>query len=233
MDGRSKRKRSSYRTASKKKTKTGDYQKGRELLGHPKQELKAFDVALTNTAVTAAGAYINSLNVPINGAELYQRVGRKIYMKSIHIRGYLTPNAASAAIQPIRILLFYDSQPNGAAPVAVANLIADSNVAGATTIYSEINLGNRQRFKILRDTQFLMPETTAAGSITNNSLPDACKQSLHIDQFVKLKGLETVFNGVNGGTVADVQSGALGMLVIAGSNGDWTFTWQTRMRYYD
>lgn len=69
------------RHAKTKKAKTGDYQKGRELSRTPKSELKAFDVSNTQLNLDPTGgppSFATNLNCPINGPELYQRVGRKV-----------------------------------------------------------------------------------------------------------------------------------------------------------
>lgn len=218
---------------STKRFRQGDYQKGRELARTPKQELKAFDIAnTTNTFTTVAGPpTFNTLNALVNGAELYQRVGRKIYMKSLHIRGVIQPNAVGND-SGCRIIVYYDSQPNAAAPL-VANVLQDSNAAAATTWNSEINLINRQRFKILRDYQLLL------GSVTNIAgnaelIPDPIKNSLNVEFFIKLKGLEAVYNATNGGTVADIASGAIGIFCVGDANaGSYDLKYTSRLRYYD
>lgn len=220
-------------TSHKKRRTTGDYQAGRELPGVPKQELKAFDVALrSNVFMTVAGPpTFDVLNAQVNGAELYQRVGRKTYMKSIHIRGVIQPNAAGSE-SAVRMLLIYDSQPNKVAPL-ITDLLLDSNAAAGTTWASEINLINRQRFKILKDTQFLL------GSVTNvagNSelIPDPIRNSLNVEMFLKLNGLETIYNATNGGTIADISSGAIFLVCVGDANaGSFQFNYTSRLRYYD
>lgn len=199
----------------------------------PKQELKAFDVATATTNFTAPGAFVRTLNVPINGPEIYQRVGRKIYMKSLHFRGFIS-NVATSIQDVARIIIFYDSQSN-AGGVALADLLQDSNAAAATTGLSEINLINRERFKILRDQQFLLPScTNAAGVLTNFTMTDPISHSFNIDMFIKLRGLETIFNATNGGTAADVSSGNLGVLFVTqNASNTWACTWNSRLRYYD
>lgn len=219
-------------TKTFKKTPRGDYQKGRELTRAPKQELKAFDVANT-VSVFAAGGTFTVLNACVNGAELYQRVGRKIYMKSLHVRGFIT-NAATDVQDMLRVIVFYDSQPNAAGPAALATLIQDSNAAAGTSVSSEINLINRQRFKILRDFQIMVPAiTNTAGVLTNVGFFDQKQESFSVDFFVKLKGLESVFNAVNGGTAADISSGALWIVTFCASSTDWSLNFGTRLRYYD
>jgi len=219
---------------AKKVVVVGDYQAGREL-GKltPKQELKAFDNALTtNTFNTIANPPVfQVLNAQVNGAELYQRVGRKCYMKSLRIRGVIQPNGVSAEFAA-RMLIIYDSQPNAANPTIQA-LLQDSSAAGATTWASEINLINRQRFKVLRDKQFLLGNVANVGGATE-IVPDPIKNSLNVDEFIDLNGLETIYNGTNGGTIADITSGALHIVTLGDANaGGYNLNYTTRLRYYD
>jgi len=220
-------------TTSRKKS---NYQSGRELAIKPKVELKAFDIAAISQTFNsvAGGPSIGLLNAVVNGAELYQRTGRKIYMKSIHIRGVVRPNAAVAAnTGELRMLVVYDSQPNGANPT-IQNLLQDSNAAAATTVNSEINLTNRSRFQIIRDMQFYTPAAAAADDISG-VIPDPIHQTLNVNMFIKLKGLETIYNGVNGGSVADITSGAMFIVFLSDTvvTGKWDFAYQSRLRYYD
>lgn len=211
------------------------YQLGRSLSVQPKQELKAFDVATTTTNVDVVAAppiFSTNLNCPINGAELYQRVGRKIYMKSLHLKGWL--QIAATALQDfVRIVVYYDSQPNASAPT-FASLFQDSNVGAASSFLSEINLINRERFQILRNIEVLTPSSTyTAGVLTNTAYPET-NGRLRVNEFIPLKGLETVFNATNGGTVADISSGALGFVVFSAENSNSVvFQWNSRLRYYD
>lgn len=210
-----------------------NYQAGREFHGHPKQELKAFDVAQGNSTMASAGTggTFALLNAMVNGAELYNRVGRRVMLKSTHIRGQCIPAATSTGGFG-RVILFYDAQPNAAAPT-LANLLADSNAAHATNLLSEINLDNRERFKIFRDIQFLLPPLTfTAGVITNLGQMDQVLRSLQINEFVKLGKVESVYNGTNGGTIADITSGSLYLLFLS-TDGSWNFNWTSRTRYYD
>lgn len=217
--------------------KTGDYQAGRELHKQPAQELKAFDVTSTSLhfdVIATPPPFSTSINCPINGAELYQRVGRKMYMKSLHLRGFV--NNIATSVQDIgRIIVYYDSQPNGVAPT-IQQLLQDSTAAALTSALSEINLQNRQRFKILRDMPVLLPAcTNNAGVLTNLAYPQTSRDNkFHINEFIPLNGLEVVFNGTNGGTVADITSGAIGIVCPCDFNAAaWSFIFTTRLRYYD
>lgn len=213
------------------------YQVGRSIYRKaPQVELKAYDVPDFTQALrtpAAATALSPPLNIPTNGPELYQRVGRKIYMKSIQIRGYVW-NAATTTSSLGRVILLYDSQANGAAPV-VADILSNMTLAPATTGCSMLNLNNRQRFSILKDVVMNLPScTNVAGVLTNGpSYPDTTGR-FEINWFVKLRGLEAVFNNVNGGNIGDVASGSLFLMFITDVNdATWNFKGVTRLRYYD
>lgn len=215
---------------------TAGYQRGRELARPSMREKKAFDTVSgqsINFLTPANPPTFQVLNAMINGAELYQRVGRKTYMKSIHIRGNIIPITTS--VQDFgRLLIFYDAQPNAANPT-IATLLQDSNVPALTTVYSEINLINRARFKILRDYQVQLASlTNTAGVITNLALLDPIKNSFNINFFIKLNGIEAEYNGTNGGTIADISSGAILIVAVSlNTNNAWVFNYQSRLRYYD
>lgn len=214
-----------------KTKRRGGYNVGR-MNSKPKTELKAIDVASTALDFTQAGALI-TLNIPTVGAELYQRVGRKIYMQSVHIRGIVTLVATS--LQDLgRMIIVYDSQPN-ATTFALADLLKDSNAAAASTANSEINLNNRQRFKILRDDQLLLSAGTfTAGVLTNFTIIDPIKNSYNIDMFIPLNGLETIYNATNGGTASDITSGALYLFNVSQSGtSKYSLLFHSRLRYYD
>lgn len=230
-----KRKASKSKGGSRKRARSSlGYQSGRSIYRTPKVEKKAFDLS-TGSADFINGA-LNTfvLNPMVNGAELYQRVGRKVYMKSIHIRGYIN-NKATAVQDVARIIVYYDSQANAALP-ALGTLLADSNAGGAASGLSEINLVNRARFKVLKDYQIVLPAVTNTAGVLSNGpvIQDPISNTFNINWFIKLKGLETIYNATNGGTVADISSGSLLLSITSLSQASqWQFTVGTRLRYYD
>lgn len=236
---------SSYgKTTSKKgvsKRSKRDYQKGRELPVQPKAELKCLDIAQTavNFHAIAVPPTMVCLNPVTNGAEIYQRTGRKIYMKSVHIKGTLVPviaNVDSLHNAILRMIVFYDAQPNAAFP-AIATLLKDSTAGGATTEFSELNLDNRERFKILREKVWVMGPTTAtAASNYGQAYIQDGSQCLVINEFIKLKKIEALYNATNGGTIADLTSGSIVIVLIADAvttDSVWAMSYTSRLRYYD
>lgn len=196
-----------------------------------KQELKVSDITTAQYGVNTTGSF-TLLHVPILGTDYTQRIGRKTVIKSVYIRGrVLIENAqvftaaTTCAVQQPRMILFWDMQPNAATP-AVTDLL---NTADST---SHLNLNNRDRFKIIKDKTFVFDPMllTAANAVAewNRTVSD-------IKCYVKLRG-EVIFNGTNGGTIADINSGALYMFWIGnvptGAN-DSLAVLSTRVRFDD
>ena len=148
-------------------------------------QLDAYSTSVTalNNSSTPAGTYgagialeasCSQVGVCLNavsvGAGLNQRIGRKIQMRSIKLDillqapgtwtansgvGALMQPAASSQLAPVRILLVYDRQTNGAAVNAgdVLAPIGASGLGGATSVgvCSSNNLNNRSRFLTIYD----------------------------------------------------------------------------------
>lgn len=153
------------------------------------------DITQLNSALLTAGASTASvtlLNGVTQGTSGTTRLGRRITMKSLLLNGQFNLQATTAGASPIRVLVVYDMQSNGAAPAASDVLLAD-------TLTSPMNLSNNRRFKVL--VEECSPCIGTAGP-----------QSWSFKRWIKLN--HTVeFNTGNAGTVADIQTGSIYMLV--------------------
>lgn len=223
-----------------KKSRMAGYQSGRSNPSGTQNELKCFDVpqtAITFATVAAGGTFTNSLNAMSLGSDLYQRIGRKIKMKSLRFRGTIQPHGTNSNVGAgiLRFIVYYDAQPNAGAP-SVTDIIQDSNATAGANARSEMNMNNRARFQILRDHQTLAPP--AGGVATNfGNIPDAgTPNAYHFDYYIKLKGLEAMYNATNGGNIGDITSGAIGVVAIqdttvTAASCDLIFV--SRLRFYD
>ncbi len=122
-------------------------------------ELKFLDTVVTDTPITAA-MVIQNLTVIAEGNGESQRVGRKVTIKSVHIKGVMTLIPATDAANTsdkVFGMLVQDTQTNGAAFTALDLL--DSNV-----VASFRNLANSSRFKVLYKKTFLFNAGGAAPS---------------------------------------------------------------------
>lgn len=206
---------------------------GTPLLGSI-MERKVSDLAPAIYNVITAGNFV-LLHCPILGTDYTARIGRKTVINSVYIKGkvYLacdlvptTPVAVPG--QKCRFILFVDNQPNGAAP-AVTDLL--NNASG---VNAQLNLNNRDRFRILKDKTFVFDpyilSTTATQAVAgfNHTISN-------FKMFKRCK-IETIFNATNGGTIADINSGALYMFwvgeQVAGTL-QVNFEGTTRVRFLD
>jgi len=195
-------------------------------------ELKAFDV--TQTTLPALTPIITTASVVLNaidkGNEPYDRIGRAVNLQSLRLRGKVVPSAATAIALDtmVRLIVFYDRQPNGVSTKAT-ELLQNSNSTGSTTMTSSINLNYRDRFIILRDQQLVLgPGTQGAGLLVQDNL-----NTINIDWFIKLKGLQSIYNQVDASTIADINTGALNLMFISDVASSVDFIFSSRVRFLE
>lgn len=183
-------------------------------------ELKSIDIGGSASEIDNTGVYI-LLNGLSMGSGMADRTGRIIYMKSMEIRGFWTGGASMNTYQGIcRMILFYDKQSNGAEPAA-DDVIYPAEVEGLR------NLANRSRFKIIKDETW---------KVSTSGNPDAQKP---FHWYVQLPGQcqKSVYNAGDAGTVADIETGSLYLLLItdtsAGTNTEAMIDYNIRVRFYD
>lgn len=197
-------------------------------------EKKVFDVVTTIYPANTTGS-VTSMYQPTLGTDFTNRVGRKTTIKSIQARGIvrvrLAESMASGVTSPqlIRWMMILDTQPNGALP-AVTDILA------ASLPQSPLNLNNRDRFKVIIDKQWVLDpyekSTTATQAIVSTT--NQCRAL----KVYRKCNIETIFNATNGGSVADITSGAIIQLLIGnqptdGAGGPGEAAIQTRIRFQD
>lgn len=197
-------------------------------------EKKVYDIANTATSVSTTGS-ITLLFLPALGSDMNNRIGRKTLIKSIYLRGYINLDAAQSGVSvPIdsdaqmgRVMLVWDTQPNGAAPTI-------TDILSTATPQSHLNINYRDRFKILMDKEFVFDAfytiNTASQALALSN------RNIHAIKKYKKVNLETIFNATNGGTIADISSGALFLVTVgsvASGTNDITLNWTSRVRFTD
>lgn len=211
-------------------------------------EVKVLDVTPT-THLLGNGMILTYLNLVREGTGFWNRVGRKICMKSLYVTGFITPtfaNAAALAEDYNRIIVFYDRQANGA-PISYDNLIQSVPQDGVTfssLAFDHVNMNNRERFIILMDRRIVTAPigingvTAVNNNIVNDSNLSGNDEGYKITRYIKLQDLETHYlsNSVPM-TIADITTGALGILTIAvnatGNSRAYNFNYTTRLKFYD
>jgi len=208
----------------------------------PRSEVKCVDGQVNQ----AAGSVLATTNtnvgiIPINtiqpGTGSWNRIGKKIKMKSIRWR-FTASNLLSGATgtfnNTLRVVLVYDRQSSSGAVPTFDTIFGstDQNGTEATnTIFAPLRIDNTERFTVLKD------DVYTSDNQTNSTLSE---WETHVDQFVPLKNLDTVFSGQsNPCTIADISSGALYLIFRADANsasigGQFVISSSNvRLRYYD
>lgn len=179
-----------------------------------KGEFKSIDYS--NALAVNTGTTIALLNGCARGDDIGERDGRETMMKSIQLSGYIAPTVGTGVDQQARILLVYDRQTNGVA-LGSADVLENADVRGFR------KLENRKRFKILMDKKFAL---SASGEANSNQVFEFYRRLRH----------PVTYNSGSAGTVADIATGSLYIVVIgtevAGATAGLC-TFRTRVRFQD
>lgn len=179
--------------------------------------------AIYESAATVASTSVWLLNGVSQGSDYTNRIGRKITMTSVFFRCTsslaTSPNAISI---PVRIMIVYDEQTNGADPAGTDLLQTPANAMALT------NLSNRDRFKILYD----KIRTINTQGTTDGALAD----KLYLSKYIKMS-LPVIFNGT-GNTSGAIQTGGLYMFFISNATAGTPdnrpkATFSSRVRFID
>lgn len=158
-------------------------------------ELKNVDVTAVNMpALAATTGTVTLLNGMVPGVDPNQRVGRRTIMRNLYLRLTLVTAATTTLSGLYRFLVVYDKQPNAAALTAA--LVLEQN-----ELEGQHNLGNSRRFKILVDKTKLIASTGTPQSI--------------LFEVKKKMNLPIEFNAGIAGTIADITTGSLYLIVFA------------------
>lgn len=204
-----------------------------------KSEMKCVDNTSTGATLAFTSAAPKALlNGSVPGNAIQNRLGRRIRMKSLRIQGMI--NQYQAGTTPIddfiHIYVVYDSQPNGAT-FATADLIQSCDAAGTTGTgtFSFINMSNSKRFKVIRHESMKIETTGAAANQPAQESTDF-KKVQSIDWWIPLKDLDTQYNTGTAGTIADIQTGSLYLMLFgasAAADSQYALTYNTRLRFVD
>jgi len=147
-----------------------------------------FDTTISGTLATTTASQ-TLLFIPTVGTGSTSRYGDKTIMRSISWSYFINPAAANGAF---RVILYYDRQANGAAPVAPDPLIAN----GAHTFK---NPDLRHRYLILRD--WCINADASNSGLANSNRDFIQKGRLTVS-------LPTVFTA-SAGVIGDIATGSL------------------------
>lgn len=184
-------------------------------------ELKTIDSGTSTIAPVTAAGTVTLINGVATGTDFTNRVGRKTLMKTLLLTfTHSPPTASNSASGDVhRVIVFYDSQTNGAAP-AVTDVIA---IADAL---NPMQLTNRERFKILLDKRIALPAFVMAAGVPTAGDP----RQLFWKKYLKIN-MDTVYGG-SAATVGSVQTGGLFMAVLS-QTATWNASYYSRVRFTD
>ena len=171
------------------------------------------------------------------GAGIPNRIGNKIALKSLRLRGSVQTTGVTTGIQQqARFMIVYDRQVNGVYPT-VSNVLSDINTSNVVTpgnYLSSINPNFYDRFIVLCDKIFIVGAVTTGGTELNGPTE---QKGFIIDEFIKLKGLECQFGtSTNTSPIADLNTGALYLITwgdIINGNEPTYMDMTCRLRFYD
>lgn len=197
-----------------------------------RRQCKYVDVHSYTLAVDAGGNTGGAINATVFGYNSYNRIGRKITMKSLAIRGLFTLTDDTAGPVKARLVVVYDQNSKTTAP-AWGDIFQSTDPTGVTSsdIDSGKNISNRNRFKILFD------YTTQLGTInTNGANAYASGHPISIlDTKIELCELQTTYNDFSGIGEDIFTSGTLYIYVIASRDNatGFNYTGGSRLKFYD
>jgi len=182
---------------TKKQKGAGGLQKRKSFVR--KDDLGYVDLAAATYAGDTTGS-VTLIPTIAQGTAVTQRVGKRVALKSLEVKGSISANAASVTSEPW-FAIVYDKRPTGSLP-AITD-IYNSNSPDAFP-----NDANSDRFVILRNKSYIM--------IGNNTgvTSDHILENIHM--YMSLKNSPMVFKALGTGAIADIAEGAL--YLITGGN---------------
>lgn len=167
--------------------------------GVASRETGFVDLAAATYACNATGS-ITLVATIAQGASVNQRVGKKIVLKSVQVRGQVVGNATTAATNAAWMLV-YDRRPTGSLPAITDVLVSASAI-------SFTNDANSGRFQILKRWNCsVIGNVATAGQQTEAS-------AYTVDEFVRLRGLPVNYKAAGTGAIGDIEQGALYLITV-------------------
>lgn len=201
-----------------------------------KVEVKTVDTPVAVAIPTTAS--IGILNGVAEGTSFYNRIGRRITMKSLQISGHITQNSGGTPINDTiyaRMLVVYDRQNNGTVPV-LADILQDVDATGAAAsdAFSGLNMNNSDRFKVLMDNRVSVIDDNTSNPADNlvASAASYSNNEMNVKRYIKLQGLEAQYNAASA-AAASCSTGAIWLLLVAAGSNMLKVNLRCRLRYYD
>lgn len=210
-------------------------------------ESKYFDSYLNSSTLSETTSWIgteldpatlNTLFFPAEGADINERIGRRVSVYKIAIRGQLKTTAVAAsglALEPCytRLVLYQDMQTNGTQSQGEQVMAQPGTTAVPLVISTFQNPANFGRFRVLRDITVRSPFTYAFNDAAGTGAIAASNIPIKITYRFK-KPVVVKFNATGGGSVGDIVDNSFHLIgKKSGADFAQTISYQCRVYYKD
>lgn len=173
---------------------------------------------------SAVASTMKLLNTIPTGTSATSRVGKRVALKAIAIRGNIAA-ASATTMEKCTMLLVYIRTPNQA-----TTLPAWTEILKGQTSYDLTNRDNASKFKILRRWDYEI--------IGNATTPSTGMEEQYFEYFVPLRGLPSTWtNASTAGTIGEFEEGALILCTVGdaanGATTTCTCSGNTRLYFTD
>lgn len=157
------------------------------------------------------------------GVNINQRIGNKVRICKIDVKGYLV-NGTATADRNARIIIWRDLRPDGAVTTPTSVLV---DAGSATSVNSGYNVDFVDRVKILYDKSFMLNN---GGGATDQA--GAVKWSF-MKKYSVTSGPILQYSGTTGG-ITECESGQLFIMVVTSATTSQPFVYMTcNINYLD
>ncbi len=188
-------------------------------------ELKFFDTAVVDTNIDAGMTFFNPI-ILVQGDAESERIGRKVIIRSLAIKGALQLNGATVGTNTACIVtmkVVQDRQTNGAQFAAVNLLTTDA-------FNSYNNISNKNRFKVLKSCTF---ELKAGGAAASGAAFIFSQDIAYVDEFLKMNIPIEYDATFADGRIATVRSNSIWLVFQASDTNIVGSSLNMRVRYTD
>ncbi len=187
-------------------------------------ELKFHDLDIDDAVIAANGTIAEDSVLTIaQGDGEQERDGRKMVVKKIGWKYEIVLNSGPTTTQfeSVRVLLYHDSQTNGAA-ATVANLLASDDYQSFN------NLESGKRFKTLMDRTYDLNPSGGAGDGTTNDTVT----TIISDSFYKDLNMQVTYNSsATTGAIATMMDNNIGVMLLSKNGNTAVFNSKMRVRF--
>ena len=185
-------------------------------------ELRFLDTNATEADVTTAGVIAeDSLCHVAAGTGESDRIGRKITIKSVHVKGLAHLDSSTLLNDMdcwLRVIVYQDKHANGAT-AGVTDILEGANILAYR------NLVNSERFNVLKDLMVNINTTAVSGDGTTH----ASVEREAFFQIHKKVNIPVQFSSTTG-AISEIQNNNVGLLFIV-SNANVDVTYRCRVRF--